>query len=164
MCHARRLLLLTEQHPGSIKRDRLIKTKNCGKKSPKGLQKMSLRKWKWRKLFKSIPAVNTPNVNKSWKISRLFINVLSSGGTGKVWRQRLWISEVYGHFDSYGTEYVTRKIHSVYNWVTDRVLKLVMDTIFWPILTSVGHYSWINFLENKTILVTDLSPKQHILF
>ena len=55
------------------------------------------------------------------------------------------------------------QIHSVYNWVTDKVLKLVMVTIFWPILTSVGHYSCIIFLENKTILVTELSPKQNIM-
>ena len=47
--------------------------------------------------------------------------------------------------------------------MTDKVLKLVMVTIFWPILTSVGHYSCINFLENKTILVTELSPKQNIM-
>ena len=47
--------------------------------------------------------------------------------------------------------------------VTVKVLKLVMVTSFWPILTSVGHYSCINFSENKTILVTELSPKQNIM-
>ena len=47
--------------------------------------------------------------------------------------------------------------------MTDKVLKLVMVTILWPILTSVGHYLCINFLKNKTILVTELSPKQNIM-
>ena len=47
--------------------------------------------------------------------------------------------------------------------MTDKVLKLVMVTIFWLILTSVGHCLYINFLENKTILVTELSPKQYAM-
>ena len=43
-------------------------------------------------------------------------------------------------------------VHSVCNWVTDRVLKLVWVTIFSKILTSDGHYSCIIFLANRTII------------
>ena len=43
-------------------------------------------------------------------------------------------------------------VHSVWNWVTDRVLKLVWVTIFSKIQTSDGHYSCINSLEKNTII------------
>ena len=43
-------------------------------------------------------------------------------------------------------------IHSVYNWVTGRVLKLVWVTIFSKILTNDGHNSCIIFLANRTII------------
>ena len=43
-------------------------------------------------------------------------------------------------------------VHSVLNWVTNRVLRLVWVTIFSKIQTSDGHYSCIISLENNTII------------
>ena len=49
-------------------------------------------------------------------------------------------------------EFKISKIHSVWNWVTDRVWRLVWVTIFSKILTSDGHYSCIISSKNRTIL------------